>query len=97
MQLFQLDLLAAVWEMFLRTKDEVRGMAVLGAEWRRRNPDLALDYRRNPELLARFHEVSEWSYSCVRTELDGFWLHQRRLRQARLRLQCRLSALISKK
>lgn len=73
MKHFQFKFLCAVWEMFVRTRDETRGMAMLGAEWARKNHSHVVDYRSDAGALRRFEAVREFGYREILRECRPFW------------------------
>jgi hypothetical protein len=78
MRYFQFKLLAAVWEMFVRTKDGTRGMAMMGAEWARRNRGRAVEYRADGDARAHFESIREIGFQEAYDFCRPYWGARRR-------------------
>lgn len=77
MRYFQFKLLAAVWDMFVRTKDSTRGLAMMGAEWARRNRGRAVEYRTDEEAGTYFESIREIGFSDAYETCRRYWGAQR--------------------
>lgn len=80
---FQYKLLNAIWDIFLRTKDPLRGMALLGAEWARTQPTLADDYRKNAVAQEHFEIVRNLGFEEIFSRCKSYWGRRRKIEHAR--------------
>lgn len=94
---FQYNLLSAVWEMFLRTKDTVRGMAMMGAERARTGLALTEEYRRDASALQHFEAVQDLPFFEIQRRCNDYWGSRRSFERVRHWYHYKLELLRARK
>lgn len=77
MRYFQFKLLCAVWRMFVQTKDHLRGLAMLGAEWARVRQGAIPDYRTDPDAHAWLETAQDFDFEETYARCAPYWSRRR--------------------